>query len=176
MSRPAAKNANQTKLPSVGELIARQMDELGMKDENSRLAALTGYNSGSVIAMLKAGTMKLPPNKIPVFATALRIDPYYLLMCRDQNGELGLKDLVDSIVSRPVLTHNEEKIIQRLRKVNNGLDIDPDEYPQDFEVLVSAFKNMADHESISHETTIARLSKPSSALARNRVRAQEAND
>lgn len=154
----------KTALVPVNELIAVHQERTGYK--NTELAALLGYPSGNIIAMLKAGTMRLPVNKIALAAEILHIDPLYLAMCVDVESKYNLTPLLVAVSKRTTVTLNEEKLIQKLRKISDDLDIDLEEYPQELAAMLDAFSKAAQVEKRAHLGDVTRIkSKKRAALA-----------
>jgi hypothetical protein len=137
----SAKSATGLRVMPVRELLTIHMERHGVK--NIELAQKLGYSAPNVIAMLRAGTMKLPMNKIAVTAQALHIDPLYLANCVNAENGFHLEDLIDAISKRTAITLNEEKLIQALRAASGGADLDLDEYPQARDQIVSIFVTAA---------------------------------
>lgn len=147
----------------VSELIAAQADLLNLS--NNTIAAALNYPSPNVVSMLKAGTMRLPMNKVVQAAQVLQLDPTYLALRVDAETEQGLTPLIESISKRTAITLNEEKVIQRMRSISNNMDINLDEYPEILDKMMAAFTDAVQRESITIDTTLDRLkSKPRSAL------------
>lgn len=163
------KKSQSIKVVPVRELIAVQAERLNLR--NADLARALGYDTPNVISMLKSGTMRLPFNKIGRAAEALKIDPLYLALCVDAENDFGMAALLQSISNRTVLTLNEEKQIAKQREIANGLDIDLDEYPQQFSEMLAAFAEAVRKEQISHNADLDRLAnKARSAVKSARTR------
>lgn len=156
--------AKKTSLVPVKELIAVHQDRTGYG--NNELAQLLGYSSGNIIAMLKAGSMRLPFNKLAITAEVLHIDLLYLSMCFDAESNFGLTPLLTAISKRTTITLNEEKLITRMRKISDGIDIDLEEHPQQLEAILAAFTAVAEVEKRDHAGAVGRLKgKKRAALA-----------
>jgi hypothetical protein len=86
-----------------------------------------------------------------------------------------LATIVESVAKRTPITLNEEKLIQRLRSIANGLDIDLDDYTQELEQIASIFASVAEREHRDFEGDLSRIrSKNRSALAAGERREAEA--
>jgi hypothetical protein len=156
--KPSAEKAKLKVVP-VKELIAVHADRIGIR--NPELATALGYPTHNVVSMLKSGAMRLPINKIALAADALKIDPLYLAMCVDAESDFNLAPLLESITRRTAVTLNEEKLIQKLRQVSGGFDIDLSDYPQDFETIVGIFSTVAEKEAMVHDGEVGRLKRKS---------------
>lgn len=141
-------------LRPVKDVLSLAMQQADLS--NLELARRVGY-SGSVIAMLKAGDMKLPMNRIGSFASALNIDPVYLAMCVDREGGYGLGAMIESISRRTAITLNEEKLITAMRKIAGGADIDMDDHLQEREAMLAAFGQAAQRVRTHDENTLHHL-------------------
>ena len=62
---------------AVKDILRIRMDDLGIK--NPDLQRALGYAKPNVIAMMRSGTMSLPPSKALVAAQLLELDPVFLL-------------------------------------------------------------------------------------------------
>ncbi len=166
MSTKRVEKADKAKmkLVPVKELIAVHADRLGYKPIT--LAPLLGYSAHNVVSMLISGSMRLPINKVAITAEVLKIDPLYLAMCLDAETNFGLAPLLESISKRTAITLNEEKLIQKLRAVSNGMDIDMDEYPQELDAMVKAYGGAVEREERDYNQDVKRLKeKKRSALS-----------
>lgn len=164
------------KLVPVHELIAVQMDRLGL--DNPEVARRLGYSSPNVVSMFKAGSMKVPFNKIAPLAELLKVDVVYFGMCADLQGNLGLLPLLESISKRTVVTLNEEKLLVKMRNIADGLDVDLDERPQQLEVILEAFSQAVEKERLEHTLDVGRLKerKRSALLNADRRAAKQAEE
>jgi len=152
------------KLMPVNELIAVHMERHEIP--NTTVAHRLGYASPNVVAMLRAGTMKLPMNKIVPMARVLHIDPMYLAMCVNAENSFNLDELIEAISRRTPVTQNEEKLILALRKASKGRDIDLDEHPDVQAKIISAFAAAADSQADDDDGLIRALKgKRRSALS-----------
>lgn len=160
-----AASKPQSNLRPVRELVANHQKMLEMS--NIELAHRLGYANGNVIAMLKAGTMKLPPDKIGLAAAALQIDPLYLAQCANADQDWGIDVLLEAVSRRTPITANEEKMILHMRKLAQGDDVDLDEHPVEREVIMHAFADAVKRVKNETEGRLERLrEKTRSAIRR----------
>jgi transcriptional regulator with XRE-family HTH domain len=160
------KRALKENKMTVGELIAVHTELVGIT--NIDLAAKLGYKSPNVISMLKAGTMKLPVNKIAALASALRIDPLHLAkqVC-NENG-FQLDGVLDALTKRVAITHNEEKLILALRGASENFDLNLDDHPETMKAIVGAYTQVTAGERATEEEILRQLkTKKRSAVAQN---------
>lgn len=150
----ASASKSKSTLRPVKDVLSLAMQQADIS--NLELAKRVGY-SGSVIAMLKMGDMKLPMNRIGAFASALNIDPVYLAMCVDREGGYGLGAMIESISKRTAITLNEEKLIVAMRRISGGADIDLDDHLQERDVILQTFANVAKRVRNHDDNTLAHL-------------------
>lgn len=152
-------------LTPTRELIATQAMRLGIT--NPELAEKLGYASSNAnfISMLKSGAARLPFDKIAPLASALQIDPLYLARCVSAESKQDISGLLDAISKRTPITLNEEKLIQRMRHLSDGLDIDTDDFPQLTAEMLAIFETMVRSTRASFDSDIQKIKQaPKSAL------------
>lgn len=164
MSTGKSSRKGMTLVPSR-ELIATQAMRLGIS--NPELAEKLGYasNKANFISMLKSGAARLPLDKIAPLASALSIDPLYLARCVSAESATDIGGLLDAISKRTPITLNEEKLIQRMRQMSDGMDVDIDDFPQLATDMLAIFESMVRATRTAHDNDIQRIkTKPHSAL------------
>jgi transcriptional regulator with XRE-family HTH domain len=107
----------------VASLISERQLTLNISDE--QLAMAIGFKRSSIIAMIKAGKLKLPANKIVAIAAALSIDPAYFLRAHLAETAPEMLAAIDALTSQKLLTVNETKLIENYRFLAKGHDVTP---------------------------------------------------
>jgi hypothetical protein len=80
------------------------------------IAASAGYSRPNVISMFKAGKMKIPLERIPAFAKAMRIDPAPLLRVAMQEYFPAIWKILQEHLSADLLvSYDEQHILEVLR-------------------------------------------------------------
>lgn len=118
--KPAA-NARISDLP-VKQLLAVKFAETGLS--NAELANKLGYESQNIISMLKAGSMRVPVNKVAVLAVVANIDPVFLLEKVMTETQPEVWDALKSIIGNQLLTKKEMALVDHIRATLNGVEVD----------------------------------------------------
>jgi len=118
--KPAA-NARISDLP-VKQLLAVKFAETGLS--NAELANKLGYESQNIISMLKAGSMRVPINKVAVLAEVTDIDPVFLLEKVMNETQPEVWDALKTIIGNQLLTTKEMALIDHIRASLNGVEVD----------------------------------------------------
>jgi hypothetical protein len=100
---------------SVAALIIQFQEKTGATDD--QIATAIGYESGRVIAMITAGRMKLPLNKVKPLADAIGIEAPRLLRLVLEEGSPELLAALDSIFPQMKFDSAEVKLLETLRKL-----------------------------------------------------------
>jgi transcriptional regulator with XRE-family HTH domain len=121
MTRPTGRivrKSNRTR--SVAEFIARQVEICQKRGKpQSQIAREVGFERAATISMIKIGKMKLPMERIGVFAKSLGIDPTYLFsLCMNEYYPEIWKVIQGDILKQPVLTRNELEFLKVIRSAN----------------------------------------------------------
>jgi hypothetical protein len=103
-------------------LIAERQRALGVDDE--ALALAVGYKP-AVIAMIKAGKMRLPINKVPTFAHALQMEPVSLLRATMMQASPELWSVLELLMPLGQLAPAEVNLLRHLREVAAGRTLTP---------------------------------------------------
>lgn len=111
--------------PYAESRLARYVEKrvLEMRPRKSQLliAEETGFPQPNMLAMIKAGTTKLPLDRVPALAKALECDPRLLFtMALEQLGgttELAVREIFGTIVSR-----NEVAWLEAIREASGHSD------------------------------------------------------
>lgn len=91
---------------------------------NVDLAERLNYAKPNVIAMMRNGSMKVPLNKIPAIAKALRIDQIALLQYALTAYMPELWETLKEVLNDRLMTRNEAAVLELLRQATDGRDVD----------------------------------------------------
>ena len=109
-----ASTAHKLKTKSVADYISSQIDLCGKKQ--TQIAEECGFDKPNVITMIKQGKTKLPIGKIGRMAKALGVDPVFLMKMVLAEYNPDMLEAITTILTQPVMTHNELEIIQVIRR------------------------------------------------------------
>jgi transcriptional regulator with XRE-family HTH domain len=106
--------------------LARYLDQriLQLKSRKSQrqIALEAGFRNPNVLSMIKAGSSKLPLDRVPAMAKALDVDPRYLLrLAFEQEGFKTAKGAIDDILGT-VVSNNELDWLNEIRDASNNSD------------------------------------------------------
>lgn len=106
----------------VSEFLERQIEKLRMEGVSQRdIAREIGYSRPNILSMMKKGETKVPVDKVPAFARALKCDPVKLYRLVMQQYWPDDKELLD-LVSDNSTTANEKEILKFIREMSGGQD------------------------------------------------------
>ena len=114
----------QPPLGNVPTLIAARQATLGLRDED--IAQALGFTNPKIVAMLKAGTIKLPVNKVAAAAKVLQVDQYHLLRTLLVETAPQLWESIEEITA-PVgaLAAGEVNLLRHLRALAGARETRP---------------------------------------------------
>ncbi|MGY6697604.1 MAG: XRE family transcriptional regulator [Roseinatronobacter sp.] len=106
----------------LAKFISKRIDELKGTKAQVEIATQAGFTNPNFLSMLKAGSSKLPIDRVPDMARALDADPAYLLRLtlEQQLGPVAAR-AVDDLLGTP-LSKNERAWIEELRDASDNLD------------------------------------------------------
>lgn len=107
---------------TVAALLTQRQAQLGLSDDD--LAAAAGY-APNVIALMKAGTMRMPVNKVKVFAAALKTSHAELLGLLMAESAPELWGAIRELLPLGDLTGTEVNLIRHVRKLTKGREAAP---------------------------------------------------
>lgn len=115
----AARPFAGTRLPSF---IATSVLALKSQKTQAEIATQAGFPSANMMSMLKAGTNRLPLDRVHPLALALEVDPSFLMLLALEQmvGDTDAKAIVE-ILSGAV-TRNETGWIQAIREASGLTD------------------------------------------------------
>ncbi|NNU43578.1 hypothetical protein [Ramlibacter montanisoli] len=109
---------------NLATLLTTQQAALKLTDKE--LAEALGYSNERLIAMIKAGTMNLPVNKVPALAKALQLDSFELLRTVLSETAPELWNAIESIaVPLGALHPTEVNLLRHLRVLRAGREASP---------------------------------------------------
>lgn len=102
--------------------IQKRIDDLKGVKNQADIAAQAGFANANFLSMLKAGSSKLPIDRVSDLARALDADPAYLLRLtlEQQLGPVAAR-AVNELLGTP-LSKNEREWIDELRDASDDLD------------------------------------------------------
>jgi hypothetical protein len=140
---------------TVQEILRIRMEELGVK--NVDLSSFLGYKMPNVIAMMKAGTMRLPANKAEDVARILQLEPTFFLMKVIAENDADLADVISRVMGRKMVSENEFNLLKFVREALKGFDVDLCS-DKDFTQAVSpVLKSISEREDQVKKASIARI-------------------
>lgn len=109
---------------SMGAFISARQGALGLTDAN--MAKALCYGNERVIAMIKAGTMSLPVNKVAALAKVLQMDGFELLRLVLNEMAPELWSVIADIAAPVGALHPTEiNLLRHLRAVCKGREARP---------------------------------------------------
>ncbi len=106
----------------LAKYIDKRVMEMRPKKSQNEIAAEAGFVSVNMLSMVKAGSTKLPLDRVPTLARALECDPAYLLRLTLEQvvGDTAANAIVE-IMGTPV-TANERGWLQEIREASGHSD------------------------------------------------------
>lgn len=101
----------------VGLMQARQAS-LDLTDRDLGLAI--GLEREIALTLIKAGTMRMPLNKIPALAAALKLDAVELLKVALRESDPVLLQVIEEAFNPLCLTSTEQNLIKHLRELSGN--------------------------------------------------------
>lgn len=99
----------------IAQLEAAQAT-LGLTDQ--QLSEALGFERPVVLTLIKAGTMKMPINKIPALAKALKLDTVELMRTALRESTPELSEAITEVFDPLHLNAAEVNLITHLRKLS----------------------------------------------------------
>lgn len=157
---PQTAKGRHSSLP-VSAFLTVRMNELGKT--NTELAEALGYPRSNVIAMMKTGSMRLPVNKVVLMAKQLEVDPVFLLEKVITESSPELWDGLKSVIGDRLVTTNEIKLIEVVRKQLDGFDVDLTGYKEFTDGLKIALKGVKARETELSKASLERIAREKAA-------------
>lgn len=105
---------------TVAEFISNRLATVNKSDRE--LAIECGFDHPSLVTMLKAGTSKVPLNRIDSLARALDVNPAYLFRVVMREYMPDVLEAFESLTRSTPLSTNELDLIQSFRRVTGDRD------------------------------------------------------
>jgi len=111
-------------MPFAGSPIAvyltHQIAALSGEKSQREIASEIGYDKPNMISMFKRGEAKVPLEKIPLLAKALRVDPIHLFRLGLEQYWPDLGQMIDEMFHQAgLITRNEFSLVKEVRKITN---------------------------------------------------------
>ncbi len=116
--------------------LAKQIDALQGVKSQREIAAEMGYERANIVSMFKTGEVKVPLEKIPDMAKALKVDPAFLFRLAMEQYWPDRHDAIGAIFGS-VTTVNQRALLKRISELT-GED-DPEPTPELDKRLTKAF-------------------------------------
>lgn len=143
----------------VKDILKDKMAELGIKNQDLQKAL--GYREANVIAMMRNGSMRLPPRYAPMVATMLKIDKAAFMEKVMEEYDPVLWGAVKSVFKKRTISNNEMANVEMLRGLLDGLDIDLAESQEFMTTLKPAVEQLVktEREKLSATLTLVDTKK-----------------
>ena len=106
----------------LAKFLDRRILELAGKKSQREIAIQAGFRNSNYVSMIKAGSSKLPLDRVPAMAKALEVDPKFLfILALDQTGFETTKAAVGDIFGA-VVTDNEVDWLEEIRDASGHSD------------------------------------------------------
>jgi hypothetical protein len=140
----SARDPRYSALP-VKDILTIRLKDLGLK--NTDLQKALGYDYPNVIAMMKTGSMRLPPSKAVIAARLLKIDPIFLLGKVIAENDPDLWDAISSVMADQLVTANELELIRLVRQGLDGHDVNLTQSPALVEAVNQELKEILERQN-----------------------------
>lgn len=101
----------------IAQFLEKRLDEIKFRKTQKEVAFEIGYDKPNIVSMWKAGTAKVPFEKLYLLARSLDVDPALLLkLALAQNwANPGAQEAIEKIVGH-IVTDNEAEIVRFIRE------------------------------------------------------------
>lgn len=110
--------ASLDSLPTLKQLIAARQADLALSDRD--VAVAMGYDSPTVVTMIKSGSMRLPINKARALAEVIQVEPGAVMRLLLGETSPELLQSIEECVGPLALTNTEKRLILKLRETAEG--------------------------------------------------------
>jgi hypothetical protein len=148
------RNHRFSSLP-VKDVVRIRMKDLGIK--NGEMQAALDYPRPNVIAMVKGGSMRLPASKAVAAAKLLQVDPVFLLGKAIAESDPALWDTMSPLLGDRLVTANELKLLDLVRRELDGHDIDLTSSPRLIREVQALLKPIVKKEKALTQATLNRM-------------------
>lgn len=106
----------------TAKLIADHIRDLSHRKTQAEIASEAGFANANMVSFLKSGRNKLPLDRVPSLAKALKVDPAYLMrLALDQAVGSTAAKAITEIFGTPA-TENERGWLTELRDASDNGD------------------------------------------------------
>ena len=102
------------------EFIAHHISE--STKSQAQIAQEAGFSSENVLAMIVAGSIKMPVGQVASLAKAIDADPAHLLRLVLKEAAPDAYRVIEGVLGGPVLTSNERELIRLMRILTHEHD------------------------------------------------------
>jgi transcriptional regulator with XRE-family HTH domain len=107
---------------ATAKLIADRISDLSHRKTQAEIASEAGFANANMMTFLKNGKNKVPLDRMPSLASALEVDPAYLMrLALDQAVGATAARAITDIFGTPA-TENERGWLAELRDASNNSD------------------------------------------------------
>lgn len=118
MANPAGKPHASTRLV---KFLNRRILELRPRKTQREIGSETGFIAVNMMSMVKAGSSRLPLDRVPALAKALETDAAHLFMLAIQQHDPTLERVIKEIFGT-VVTKNEVTWLEEIRDASDHAD------------------------------------------------------
>lgn len=113
---------NRQRKPYAGTRLTKYLEkrilELRPKKTQIAIAAEVGFHNPNMLAMIKAGTAKLPLDRVAALATALECDPVMLFQLAVEQAGENTTELAIRQIFKTLVTENEVAWLEEIRRAS----------------------------------------------------------
>lgn len=124
---------------------------------NSDLQRVMGYDRPNVVAMMRSGTMRLPVGKVAEVARKLQVDPVFLLGKVLAENDAALWEVISSVMGDRLITANEMRLVNLVRKVLDGHDVDLAEDGEFAQVVTASLAKVVERQKALNEAALVAI-------------------
>ena len=117
------KQSEATVQVSLATQIETQQALIGLSNED--LCTALGFERQIALTLVKTGSMKMPLNKIPALAAALKLDPVELLKTAMSETSPDLLQVIDEVLNPLRVTATEMNLIRQVREISGDQQLAP---------------------------------------------------
>jgi hypothetical protein len=94
--------------------------ELRPRKSQAEIATAAGFGNANMMSMLKAGSVRLPLDRVPALALALETDPVHLFLLAIEQLAGDTTAMAFQKIFGTVVTENELDWVRALREASDG--------------------------------------------------------
>jgi len=100
--------------------LTKRILELKPKKTQAEVATEAGFTNANMISMLKAGSTRLPLDRVPALAAALEVDPVHLFLLAIEQLAGDTTAMAFQKIFGTVVTENELDWVRAVREASDG--------------------------------------------------------